>query len=45
MMNKKKLKYKNPYGNGKSGEKIAKLISEINLKNKKNYNKNFVSKK
>ena len=45
MINKKKLKYKNPYGDGKSGEKIVKLLSKINLKNKKNYIKNFVSKK
>lgn len=36
-------KIKNPYGNGKSGKKIVKLLNQIQLSNEKNYIKGFVS--
>ncbi len=40
---KKTKKIKNPYGDGKSGVRIVKLLDNINLSNKKNYNKGFIS--
>ena len=41
----KKKKIKNPYGDGKSGKRIVKLLSKINLKKNRNYVKGFVSLK
>ena len=38
-------KIKNPYGDGKSGERIAKLLQDINLNDDKNLKKGFVSLK
>ena len=36
-------KTKNPYGDGKSGQRIAKHLNNINLNDSKNFNKGFVS--
>ena len=41
----KSLKVINPYGDGKSGKKIIKLLKQINLSNNQNYSKGFVSVK
>ena len=40
---KKVKKIKNPYGDGKSGLKIVKLLNNLNLSNERNYNKGFIS--
>lgn len=36
-------KFKNPYGDGTAGKRIVKFLKKINLKDERNYNKNFIT--